>query len=134
MSLSVEWQIKSCFLCHTYNVIYLKTITFIHIQNKRHGEWLVSPLLSIFFFSQRCVIYFLEKYAFFLHLVIRSMSCRTEKTDSVLDEMLHYRNYNTESLEGIRSRLKPRIRGCLNSMQETFIQCQNTSRWQNCGR
>lgn len=133
MSLSVEWQIKSCFLCHTYNVIYLKTITFIHIQNKRHGKRLVSPLLS-FFFQSVLRNLFLEKYAFFLHLVFRSMSCRTEKTDSVLDEMLHYRNYNIESLEGIRSRLKPRIRGCLNSMQETFIQCQNTSRWQNRGR
>lgn len=134
MSLSVEWQIKSCFLCHTYNVIYLKTITFIHIQNKRHGERLVSPLLSIFFFQSALRNLFFGEIRLFLHLVFRSMSCRTEKTDSVLDEMLHYRNYNTESLEGIRSRLKPRIRGCLNSMQETFIQCQNTSRWQNCGR
>lgn len=128
MSLSVEWQIKSCFLCHTYNVIYLKTITFIHIQNKRHGERLVSPLLSIFFFQSALRNLFFGEIRLFLHLVFRSMSCRTEKTDSVLDEMLHYRNYNTESLEGIRSRLKPRIRGCLNSMQETFIQCQNTSR------
>lgn len=100
-----------------------------HTYPKQKARRTISFTFTVnFFFQSALRNLFFGEIRLFLHLVIRSMSCRTEKTDSVLDEMLHYRNYNTESLEGIRSRLKPRIRGCLNSMQETFIQCQNTSR------
>lgn len=98
---------------------------------KMLDERLISPWLSIIFFSfsvLRNLLFFCWEKRLFLHLVVfRYMSCRTEKTGSVLQKVLHYRNNSNEminlvSTKGTTSRLKPQTRRCFNPMLETLIQ------------